>query len=386
MSALLDAQALVRASAGNSSPSGAAPEGLRALRLERLSAPSVALANRFFGAAAQSIVELPQGRLLWRWRPAAPSDFENAAVVLILGSGSAHCVLALERNHGPGLDERIDLDAFDGAALQLAAALRFAAIVAHLERLCGERFDEVHLQRGSTAPLPHALRVGFTLGDDAGAPSHGLRGCLQIAPGQFAMWQRLRGSTAPLPPAAAQWPAVLQLWLAQRLAVSPAALKRLRTGGALLLGAVRPDGLSCFLKSDNAARTWSCRLAGERLHLLDHRTDVAGPDPFATPKLPMNTTSAHEPSPAPDLSKNLIDGLPITLEFHLGRVTLPLSELPAALAAGHVIELGRRLDNSAVTVRANGQALAVGELLQVGDQLAVRISRVVGALGEAEVP
>lgn len=71
-----------------------------------------------------------------------------------------------------------------------------------------------------------------------------------------------------------------------------------------------------------------------------------------------------------------IDTMPIVLDFHLGQASLPLSELSAALAPGYVIELGRPLDTHTVAVRANGQLLAHGELIQVGDQLAVRISRI----------
>jgi type III secretion protein Q len=75
-------------------------------------------------------------------------------------------------------------------------------------------------------------------------------------------------------------------------------------------------------------------------------------------------------------SASALNTMPVTLEFHIGQISLPLAELPAALAAGYVIGLNRPLDGDAVTVRANGHTLAYGELVQVGDHLAVRIARI----------
>lgn len=93
---------------------------------------------------------------------------------------------------------------------------------------------------------------------------------------------------------------------------------------------------------------------------------------------PLPATPTHADTSEGAAASAAIDALPIVLDFHVGTASVPLSELSAALAPGYVIDLGRPLDAQTVAVRANGQLLAHGELIQVGDQLAVRISRIAG--------
>jgi type III secretion protein Q len=70
-----------------------------------------------------------------------------------------------------------------------------------------------------------------------------------------------------------------------------------------------------------------------------------------------------------------LDALHVTLSFELGETTLTVGEL-RALAPGHVCPLGRRLEDAPVTVRANGEPVARGEIVLVDDCLAVRIVEV----------
>jgi type III secretion protein Q len=65
----------------------------------------------------------------------------------------------------------------------------------------------------------------------------------------------------------------------------------------------------------------------------------------------------------------------VELEFHIGHLTLPFGDLAAELAEGRIFDLGEPLGTQSVSVRAGGVELARGELLQVGDALAVRITR-----------
>lgn len=68
-----------------------------------------------------------------------------------------------------------------------------------------------------------------------------------------------------------------------------------------------------------------------------------------------------------------LDELQVTLVFELGRRTLPMAEV-VGLAAGHVIELGP-VEGAAVSVLANGARLGRGELVRVGDVLAIRLTQ-----------
>jgi hypothetical protein len=98
--------------------------GLAPLRLPPLDPARVALGNRCFGRAAVSTWQAAPDTLCWRWRPGAPPA--TAALSLVLADGPLRCVLCLDDDAGPGLDDAIDLSAFEGQALVLAATLRCA--------------------------------------------------------------------------------------------------------------------------------------------------------------------------------------------------------------------------------------------------------------------
>lgn len=67
-----------------------------------------------------------------------------------------------------------------------------------------------------------------------------------------------------------------------------------------------------------------------------------------------------------------VDALPVTLSFEAGEISLTVAELKA-LAPGAMLSFGRKLTDSPITVRANGQVLGTGELVLIDDFLGVRI-------------
>ena len=76
----------------------------------------------------------------------------------------------------------------------------------------------------------------------------------------------------------------------------------------------------------------------------------------------------------PDLSqKSELDDLPINLLLELGRLDLPLGEV-RRLAPGAVLPLARPLDDS-VDILANGRRIGCGALVQIGDSIGVRVTR-----------
>jgi flagellar motor switch/type III secretory pathway protein FliN len=348
----------------------------RLLRLPRIDDAARQVGNQVFGRAAVCDFEQPgQAPLLWRWHPAPRALVP--ALTLVCSAGTLRCALSFDADDGPGLDDGIELAVFDGVALQAAAALRYGAVLAHLGRISGHTFDDVEVHRGACRLDDHALILGFTLADTAQAaravPSpRALTGVLQILPSQAEVWCRMQGRAAPLSPAAARLPVVAQIWLAQRLSVLAPSLRRLRVGGALLLGVAQAEGLPCRLQWPGALPNWSALLDGDRLHL---RAPLTASEDISAAS-PRSLTMDSPPVRTEGDASAVIDTMPIVLDFHLGQTSLPLSSLSAALAPGYVIELGRPLDSNAVSVRANGQLLAHGELIQVGDQLAVRISRI----------
>jgi len=66
-----------------------------------------------------------------------------------------------------------------------------------------------------------------------------------------------------------------------------------------------------------------------------------------------------------------LDELPVRLDFELGQLELPLSEV-AVLGPGHVFELARD-ENQPVDILANGRLIGRGRIVTVAGTLAVQI-------------
>ena len=73
----------------------------------------------------------------------------------------------------------------------------------------------------------------------------------------------------------------------------------------------------------------------------------------------------------PEQLMQLAGDAPIEVVVEVARFTLPLEEL-AALRTGEVLTTGQPIGEQ-VTVRASGQAIARGELVDVDGQIGVRI-------------
>jgi type III secretion protein Q len=66
------------------------------------------------------------------------------------------------------------------------------------------------------------------------------------------------------------------------------------------------------------------------------------------------------------------DHIPVSLDFDLGNVAVPLGEL-ATMKPGYVFELPGGLEKLRVGIRANGTRIGFGELVAVGDVLGVQL-------------
>jgi type III secretion protein Q len=106
---------------------------------------------------------------------------------------------------------------------------------------------------------------------------------------------------------------------------------------------------------DRQMRTWSVCYDGTRLTvtagLLNSPTELIMSDPKAT---------------------GAADNIPVSLDFDLGSIELPLGEL-AALRPGYVFELAGSLEKLRVVIRANGTRVGIGELVAVGEVLGVQL-------------
>lgn len=151
------------------------------------------------------------------------------------------------------------------------------------------------------------------------------------------------------------------------LAVTPTELQSLRPGAGLVIGRVRPDRLVVVAGEYLAAMTHYDGYSAVCATSL-HPAHEAG---FAN-WIGMSTDSLR----APLATDTRLGALNVPLSFEIGRRVMTLAEL-SSIGEGHVLEIGP-LSDQTVSVIANGQRIAEGELVEIGTTLAVRLIRVVG--------
>ncbi len=96
---------------------------------------------------------------------------------------------------------------------------------------------------------------------------------------------------------------------------------------------------------------------------------LAGVDPSSAP--PAATVGSASSASA----DNLAGGLQVRLSFEVGSLRIDLQEL-ASVKAGHVFDLGKPIEQHMVGVLLDGQEIAAGRLVKVGDSLGVRLEKV----------
>ena len=79
----------------------------------------------------------------------------------------------------------------------------------------------------------------------------------------------------------------------------------------------------------------------------------------------------EEAPPGPTAGAIDVDALPVRLVFVAAETEVPLRDLQA-LAPGYVFDLRQPVDRH-VEVRANGRAIATGELIEIDGRVGVRV-------------
>ncbi|QBF27720.1 hypothetical protein EXN22_19245 [Pseudomonas tructae] len=221
-----------------------------------------------------------------------------------------------------------------------------------LSRPCSDQ-HVVQLFKALAQPLPPPLpALAYERLDD-----------IRLIPGSdCASWPLLMSETA-----------VGRLWLSE----VPAAL--LPPDPLSAQAAALPAGLELLL----GLSQWQPAAepqAGDLLRILDFTPHwrlhgrFGGPFGFVEQGIQMTTIVTCDPEETGQ--SPLLATLPVTLEFSLPAVDLSFAELARCLEAGLL-----NLDPQAlqqVQVRANGQWLGCGELVYVGDQVALELQQVRG--------
>ncbi len=110
-------------------------------------------------------------------------------------------------------------------------------------------------------------------------------------------------------------------------------------------------------------RNWSASYDGDRI-------EVSAIGWVGCGETPMSQETAENAST--EAPASALESVPVTLEFELGALSVPLRTL-AAVKPGYVFQLPGRLEDARVVIRANGVRVGSGELVAVDDVLGVQV-------------
>jgi flagellar motor switch/type III secretory pathway protein FliN len=150
--------------------------------------------------------------------------------------------------------------------------------------------------------------------------------------------------------------------------LSQAELSALEPGDAIFLADNKPGQTHVSLVIPGHSLCWRGILEQQGFHIHTKEHAMSKPQaefipPFATP------TESADPA-----ALETLDNIPVTLSFSLGTCEKSFADL-VHLQPGYVMPLPPEFDQRQVAVLANGKKIGHGELIVVGDRLAVQIDQ-----------
>lgn len=308
---------------------------------------------------AEKPVSVRMNRVVWQPQPSAMPMLDCVfrvgaeKLVLALPHPLVETLIAIVQN---------DLALPSDPARSLLLELALEAWLTRLENLIAQEVQLIRIDQATTQG-PY-LELEIACGPLTGNACLFLFSSLDgLVPSAFSMMRKLFGQ---LPQERRKLSPELPVTLAGEigsLRISVALLRQARTGDALL-----PDVIP-FARGQlilTAGTLWvPSHVAGERVILRG---------PFRQQFHPLrcaDMTNRPQAQPAMPPSEADIDSLEITLVFECGRWPIPLGTL-RTINEGHVFELGRTIDG-AVDIVANGRVIGHGDIVRVGEQLAIRL-------------
>lgn|GEM_PF-2019420 len=347
-------------------------------RLFSISPQRAEAVTRLLAAGERLMREDAEGRLELHSNVAQHAPHATTAV---LGHAHGQMKLALLGEYGSAaLGDRTWHD-FSGEARLLAFTLAYETLIARLSALLGMPLLplELHPAAATSAEIWHW--VGFRFERDEQTHCHGLLGLDHAgvdALAAVAGWHRDVETNPRIE--TDQLPLTCRLML-PALELGAATLRKLDHGDVVvlgrrsaLLGALRLRAASGEAAIDSR-RAWWVRAATGGISIIRALSEVESRNDMTTPD--------DQPGlPGSDLSEegDPRDAIPIRVELLLDTITLTLAEL-AEISAGQTLALRQSVENSRVTLRANGKVLGSGELVALGDMLGLKVMRIGEARG-----
>jgi type III secretion system YscQ/HrcQ family protein len=390
LSAQLDAQSAPRAEAG----SPVVSQEALAQRLPRVDLATQRLANLLYGPLAGSSLSAWDRFYTWRWRYHARAVAMPEMARLVAPEGEVW--LAIDRDYGFCPDRTVDWRPFSGDARLIAWAISYEPLIEHLRKLLGLALQPAALITSREISAASAHRCWLTFGVEDGGET--------LLSGVAAFERDLMPHEIGVPAIPSRHPSQLnpipitiRIVLAS-LSVPLPGVRELAAGDVISLGksARLRDGSNLLGESIDQRLRLALRIdrGGLRVENIEYRparaqrtshghgsygdaslTHAASGSAAHVPNSLQATTrsssmppNAEDPAAAAD-----VDALSVTLTFEVGELVLSVGELKG-LAPGSALSLARKLPDSPVTVRANGRAIATGELVLIDDFLGVRIT------------
>lgn len=326
------------------------------LRLRSVEPASVAALRNLFGV--REVLCADGGGLTWRFRWLSRSEPRRR--VILRGEGMQLLLGLVADGLREPLGSREWWD-YDEDSSLLAWTLAHATLLESLGRLLSESLMPDGWMEPTEPGSAGTVLLGFSVSN----------GEQEIAGGQLSIQPQALAKLAAAHATGEGVAADLELW-AQRLeaelhVVLPSVeFPRLdllagSIGDVFVLG----GRTRCWegLALRYATRAWRCFYDQGRIEVASGALDDSTRTFMSQPISAETDGGARVSS---------LESIPVSLEFDLGSLTVPLGEL-AALKPGYVFELPTRLEHARVVIRANGTPIGHGELVAAGDTLGVQL-------------
>ena len=329
---------------------------VRQLRLRSIEPGSVAALRNLFGVRAVSCADGAGLKWRFRWLPQS----EPRRSVILRGEGTQLLLSLVTDGLREPLGSREWWD-YDEESSLLAWTLSHATLLESLGRLLSESLLPDGWREPSEVGSAATIVLEFSVSNAE----------QEIASGELLIQPHTLAKLAVAHVAAEGTPAALEPWAlrlgAELHIVLPSvgfAWQDLLTG---CIGDVFVLGgrTRCWegLALRYATRAWRCFYDQGRVEVASGALDDSTRTFMSQPISAETDGGARVSS---------LESIPVSLEFDLGSLTVPLGEL-AALKPGYVFELPTRLEHARVVIRANGTPIGHGELVAAGDTLGVQL-------------
>ncbi len=246
-----------------------------------------------------------------------------------------------------------------------------------VETVLADRIEDIEAKLGAEVNLLHVAKseprssmaaLGFEVGSDLdGVKFPGaIFGSAALLSNLAKLWE-LQSASRP------DWNS-LTFTLASRVAytdITQSAVRELRVGDAMLFDRIAVPGGTAVIVAEALHATANFDEHG----LLYLAQTLGATEQFALGEFIMSDEDDAERA-IPAIQDVSVDDLPVRLVFEIGRADITLDEL-RSLSVGAPLPL-ERAANSAVHIFANGRRIGAGEMVMIGDQLGVRVTRLNG--------